>query len=494
MPSCSLCSNRVAATFLVVAWLAGCASNPTVQMASGSGERERQIGDEQARLIEQTIGLDRAPTIGSYVQQLGQRLAQHVSRKDIEYRFYVADMAVPNAFAIPGGHVYVSRGLLALINSEDELAGVIGHEIGHVEARHAVQRSRASLALAPMQIVAGLTGIAASLISPNLGASIVDAGHTATKAVLAPYSRDQEREADRLGQEIVARAGWDPRGLVNLLGTLGREERLSGAPAANGFLATHPATPERVAATAAYADTLGHVTREPIARDRGELLAQLDGLLLGDDPMKGMFVDNRFLLPRVGLRIAFPPGWQVERTEGGVGARSPDKQSVVLLQPAGIDTDPVSVVREQEKRAGVKVLDGAQQTQINGLTAVRRDLTVAGQKGEFWLSLTWVRLGRIVWSIVAVAPSSRAQEYTPAINDSIATFGQISDADKALITATRLRVARAQEAETLKLLRERTGSLWSVDQMAVANGVAADIRFAGGELVKIPLREAFEVP
>jgi predicted Zn-dependent protease len=493
MPACRSCVSRVAATLLVVSF-AGCASNPAMEMASGSAEGERQVGDEQARLIERTIGLDRDAKIEAYVQQLGQRLAQHASRKDIEYRFYVADMAVPNAFAIPGGHVYVSRGLLALVNSEDELAGVIGHEIGHVEARHAVKRSRASLVLAPVQVVAGLTGIAASLISPDLGASIIDAGQTATQAVLAPYSRDQEREADRLGQEIVARAGWDPRGLTHLLGTLGREERLSGAPASNGFLATHPATPERVAATAAYADTLVRARPEPIAKDRVELLAQLDGLLLGDDPVKGTFVGNRFLLPRLALRMAFPPDWEAGRTAGGVGARSQDKQSVIVLQPAGIDTDPASVVREQEKRAGVKLLDGAQQTRINGLTAVRRDLTLQGQKGGFWVSLTWVQLGRIVWSIVAVAPGSRPQEYAPAINDSIASFGQISDADKAEITAARLRLARAQEGETLRALGDRTGSLWSVDQMAVASGLAVDVRFAGGELVKIPLREAFAVP
>ena len=488
------CVARLTATLMALSLLAGCASAPAVRMAAGSAEGEREVGGEQAELIERSVGLDHDPTVTGYVQEIGERLAAHASRKEVTYRFYVADMAAPNAFAIPGGYVYLSRGLLALVNSEDELAGVIGHEIGHVEARHAVKRSRASLALAPVQIAAGLTGIAASLISPDLGASIIGAGQTATQAILAPYSREQEREADRLGQEIAARAGWDARGLTSLLDTLGREERLAGEAAPNGFLATHPATPERVAATAEYAAGLARAQMEPIAKDRSELLARLDGLLVGDDPSKGTFVDNLFVLPNAATRMAFPPGWKVGRTATGVGARSQDKQAAMLLQPVAADTDPVSVVREQEKHARVKLLEGAEQTHINGLSAIRKELTVKGEKMSFWLSLTWVRLDRIVWSIVAVAASTHAQEYTPVIREGIASFGRIGDADKAGITAARLRIAQAQAGETLASLCERTGSLWSADQVAVANGMAADMRFSGGELVKIVVREALAVP
>ncbi len=486
------------AALVVLSSLAGCASGPTAKMATGSVERESQVGAEQASVIERTIGLDRDPNTAAYVEQVGQRLAAQAGRKEISYRFYVVDMTVPNAFALPGGYVYVSRGLLALLNSEDELAGVLGHEIGHVEARHAVKRSQAALATAlataPVQIAAGITGIAASAISPDLGAGIVGAGQTLTQAVLAPYGREQEREADRLGQQISARAGWDPRGLTGLLDTLGREERLAGETAPAGFLATHPSTPERVAATAAYAGTLAQGQPDPIAKDRAKFLARLDGLLIGDDPMKGTFVEERFLLPNADLRMTFPRAWEMGRIAGGIGAQSPDEAAALILQPAGIDTDPVTVARERSKSTGVDFLNGARNTPINGLPAVRRELTVVGQKDRYWLSLAWVQLGRVVWSIVGLAPGARVRDYAPTINDSIASFGAMSDSDKADITAVRLRITQARADETLESLGQRTGSLWDANQIAVANGLAADVRFAGGEQVKVSLREAFVVP
>ena len=463
-------------------------------MASGSVEEEREVGAEQAALIERTIGLDRDPNMAAYVEEVGRRLAAQAERKDISYRFYVADMTAPNAFALPGGYVYVSRGLLALLNSEDELAGVLGHEIGHVEARHAVKRSQAALATAPVQIAAGITGIAASVISPELGAGIAGAGQTLTQAVLAPYSREQEREADRLGQQISARAGWDPRGLTGLLDTLARQERLDGDAPPSGFLATHPSTPERIGSTAAFARTLVQAPHDPVAKNRIELLARLDGLLVGDDPMKGTFVEERFLLPNAGLRMTFPRGWELGRIDGAVGAQSPDEAALLMLEPAGVGTDPVSVAREGSKRTGVDFLNGARNTPINGLTAVRVELTVVGRKDRYWLSLAWVQLDRVVWSIVGLAPGARARDYAFIINESIASFAAMSESDKADLTAARLRVTQAQADETLESLGQRTGSLWDANQIAVANGLAADVRFAGGEQVKISLREAFMMP
>src|SRR6185436_10251398 len=188
--------SPVFGSFLVLCLATGCA-NQTLRMASGSVEAEREIGDKQAKAIRSVIGIDREPKVSGYMEAVGRRLAAQTDRKDIEYRFYIVDMAVPNAFALPGGHIYVSRGLLALVNSEDELAGAVGHEMGHVEARHAIKRSQATVAMAPVQIAAGLTGLAASIISHDLGSEISNAPQYA----LAPYSRDQEREADRIGQD-----------------------------------------------------------------------------------------------------------------------------------------------------------------------------------------------------------------------------------------------------------------------------------------------------
>jgi predicted Zn-dependent protease len=384
--------------------------------------------------------------------------------------------------------VYVSRGLLALMNSEDELAGVVGHEIAHVEARHAVKRSQAQLAMAPLQIAAGVTGALASLISSDLGASIAAAGDF----FLAPYSRDQEREADRIGQDLAAKAGWRPEGLTALLETLDREERRDGSrPRGDSFLATHPSTPDRVAAAAQHAAQLVAAPAEPVAGDHAAFLAKLDGMLLGENPGRGVFIGTRFLHPVVGLRMEFPDKWLTGRAPGAVGAVSPGRLDVMLLRPAGADSEPLVVARAQEKRSGVRLLENVRALQINGLPAVQSEVKVQGKKDTYWLLLTWVKLERVVYLITAVSPRSRAEYFGPIMKRSIETFGALGATERAEVTAVVLRPVQAQAGETLQALQIRAASPWDADMIAIANGVPKDVRFRGGELIKMAVRERF---
>src|SRR5205823_2494370 len=213
-----------------------------------------ELGEAGARRVAETMGILEDPALSAYVRAVGERLAQFSPRTDVTYTFQIVDMEEPNAFALPGGYVYVTRGLLVLVNSEDELAGVLGHEIGHVAARHSVQQvSRA----APFAILTGIAAGVTGLASPLLGHVVGGIGGLASGAVLAPFSRDQEREADRVGQQLSAAAGWDPGAMSSFLKTLEREEGLGGnRPRRFAFLATHPSTPERIANTASYARAL----------------------------------------------------------------------------------------------------------------------------------------------------------------------------------------------------------------------------------------------
>jgi predicted Zn-dependent protease len=172
-----------------------------------SVEQEKKIGEEEAKKIEEQMGLLDDAQFLPYLDALGQRLAKESPRQDVTHQFHVADMAEPNAFALPGGYVYVSRGLLALANSEAELAGVVGHEIGHVAARHTVQKISKQ---GPFAVVFGIASGLAGIVSP-LAANIIGGVGDLTQGLLfSPYSRSQETEADRVGQEMAAKAGWDP--------------------------------------------------------------------------------------------------------------------------------------------------------------------------------------------------------------------------------------------------------------------------------------------
>lgn len=219
-----ICFGSLAMVLLLIGSSA-CTINPVSgwpEFTLITAGQEKQIGAEEAKKVEDEMGLldDRALT--GYLDQVGQRLAKESPRQNLDYHFHAVDMIEPNAFALPGGYIYVSRGLLALVNSEDELAGVVGHEIGHVAARHSVQKiSRQGPFALITNFVSGITGFFVPFVGNVLGGI----GNFAQSLVFSPYSRSQESEADKVGQEMAAKAGWNPEGLAIFLNTLGRKNR-----------------------------------------------------------------------------------------------------------------------------------------------------------------------------------------------------------------------------------------------------------------------------
>src|SRR5919201_3103244 len=230
-----------------------------------SPQEERQIGGKEAREVEKTVGLVRDRHLVEYITSIGARLARAAGRADIAWRWSIADDPDMNAFALPGGWVYVTRGLLALSNCEDEVAGVLAHEMAHVLERHAVKRVGAAT---PLAVLFGVPSGILGMVSPSLGGIVGGAGRVVSGLALAPYSREQELEADRIGVALAARAGWAPTALGGLLGTLERAEALSGGSAKRSFFATHPSTPDRVAKIGAVTGALSRAPVAPITGSR----------------------------------------------------------------------------------------------------------------------------------------------------------------------------------------------------------------------------------
>ena len=200
----------------LAAGLGACALNPESgrpQTVFMTEEGEIRQGEEAAEEVAKHLGLVEDAALNAYVDEIGQRLAAQSARAELEWHFHIVEMNEPNAFALPGGYIYVSRGLLAYTNDEDELANVIGHEIGHVSARHSVTRQTRGVMVSPVFIAAGLGGWAASIVSPTLGNVIAGTGALPGALALAQYSRGQERQSDELGQGYAAKAGWDPMGM-----------------------------------------------------------------------------------------------------------------------------------------------------------------------------------------------------------------------------------------------------------------------------------------
>ena len=469
--------------------LAGCSRNPVTgrpEMVLVSTEAEVQAGREEAEKVEALMGFADLASARSYVQRIGKSLAVYSPRSDIDYTFDVVDMPEPNAFALPGGPVYVSRGLLALANSEDELAGVIGHEIGHIAARHVVQRVSVT---APFAILVGIPAAIVGSVSKTLGAVVAAPGALAGGLVLASHGRGQEKQSDRIGMDLAAQAGYDPAALARFLATLQREEELTrGERRRTHFFDSHPATAERVVDATAYAAGLRRASAAPVAQGRAGMLRRVDGLLLGENPAAGVFLDNRFVHPALGFSIDFPHGWQTSNQPRFVVALKSDSDQKVfaVLQQAAEGEDP----REGPKADGIdeKLLPRLEVKHVNGLRTTRLQTRSHGMS----YLLAWIAHRGTVYRIACVVPDEQWPQLGPACEAVVGSFVPLSSADRGRIRESRLRVVTATGGERLSDVLARSGNVWQPEQAAIANAVeSAGTRLSAGTPVKVSVSRAY---
>jgi predicted Zn-dependent protease len=428
---------------------------------------DRRAGEEAAKEVDSFLGLVKAPALEQYVAAVGRRVALHALGGHFDYRFQIVDQEAPNAFALPGGYIFVSRGLLALANSEDELANVLAHEVVHVASRHAAARQH---------IVRGVPGLLQWL-------QIGD---------LAAYGRDQERVADRLGQEVAAAAGYDPKAMASFLRSLEFAERLRrGASRLPSFLDTHPATGQRVGDAHARAEGIAWTAVPGIAPTREDFLHRLDGLVLGMSAAEGVFRRERFLHPDLGFSLRFPEGWETENTRTAVGARAPDRSAALALEGGG---HGVSVEEAAARYLEKAVSEGFQLVEagpvpLRGALAYRAVGLVGSPGGTLRVWITWIAHGDDVYRLVGTSLSKRHEPVFLAVARS---FQPLPPEALSGFEEQRLRLATAEPDEAFAALALRTRNRWDVQQTAVMNGLHADQPLAGGQLLKIALLERYE--
>ena len=475
---------------LIVA-AAGCAMNPVSgrpELTLVSAEQEKKIGAEAAKEVEEQMGLVADEKFTPYLATLGQRLAEQSPRRDVTYQFHVVDMPEPNAFALPGGYVYVTRGLLALVNAEDELAGVVGHEVGHVAARHSVQKiSKQGPFAVVFGIVSGITG----LVSPLVGSIVGGIGDVAQGLVFAPYSRSQETEADRVGQEIAAKAGWDPAALSTFLSTLEREvDLMSKEPRKPSFFDSHPATPDRVAKTAEHAKELKRASREPLSASHEVFLARLDGLVFGQRAANGIFDGHSFLHPDMNFFVQFPEKWEHENTPQKIVAVAPDKEAAVILGAAAEGDDPLDGARAVEKATKSSgIVEKTQTTTIGDLRAAHTQLK---GDGRVELDITWIAHGGLIYQVVGIAPTNRFETMQAVFHAVSHSFRPLTSPERANIKEKRIRLVKAHAGETIEALATRTNSAWKKEQIAVSNNLTVGDSLKEGQLIKVAIAEPYE--
>jgi len=456
-----------------------------------SEEDEIALGNEAARQVEKYMGLAGSAELNAYVDRIGQRLVEHSSRSHLDHEFHVVDMKEPNAFALPGGHIYVSRGLLALMNSEDELAAVLGHEIGHVAGRHSAKQQTKSRGWIPLQILAGIGGAAASTVSPGLGGAIAGIGQLPAALVLASYSRKQEKEADRLGQQYAAAEGWNPAALSDTMDALTRDQELAGGrdPNQMSFFDSHPSSPERAREGRKYAETLTVAPANRIAVDRKAFVERLDGLVVGDSARGGVFIDNRFVHPELDFVLTFPEGWTHENGEAAVIAYPADESAVLGLQVVAEGDDPDAVANEVARQ--VELFERRAATKINGFPTVTA-VTRVTQRGEALdLTLAWIAKDGLIYQVMGATLPARWAEHRPTFEAAMASFRAASDDELRSVYEDRLRLVVARAGETVSEITKRTESEWSPARVAAVNAMMTGEKLGGGEAIKVSRREPY---
>jgi len=329
--------NRTCYCFILFAWvlaLSGCATNPATKSSDFvmmSENSELALGQKAADEVSKTMPLlDAEDPLVRYVDHVGQKLAAVSDRPGLFYRFHVVDNADINAFALPGGYIYIHRGLLVHMNSEAELAAVLGHEIGHVTARHSVKQYSKAKAY---QLGAMITSIFVPI--PQAAGMLSDVVAT---AVIRGYGRDAELQADELSIRYITRAGYDPHATIGILKTLKRLEGITKlektdagdkTEAYHGAFSTHPETAKRIKEAVAKAALSQHTTG---FENRQALLAAVNGYPYGDSPAQGAVVGRHFLHPELGIQLSFPENWVITNTPSTLQARLRQKDVYFQLQ------------------------------------------------------------------------------------------------------------------------------------------------------------------
>lgn len=482
---------RSCALALVVA-LSACATNPATgrrELVFMSAEREAALGREAAAQVAQAMGIVDDPELTAYVAAVGARVARESPRQDIPYRFQIVDMAEPNAFALPGGYVYVSRGLLLLTNSEDELANVLGHEIAHVAARHAATREAASV---PVGVLTAIGAIAAGIIGGGQAAQAVgQLGQVAGAGLIASYGRDQEREADLLGQQYAARAGANPVAMSDFLRTLEKATALERKDSRQpSFFDTHPTTPERVTSTASYGATLPVAAKPGVAASRDEFLRKLDGLVVGQNAAEGVVDGSRLLHPALGFGVRFPEAWTVHNGRSAILAAAPERQAALVVEmeaPARTSREAAALFVRQNRlqvaEAGALLLPAGEGFRVLA--------TVASQRGPMAADLTWIPHEGRMYRLTGLSGIDRHRAYQGAFLSVARSFRSLRPEEIRGIQEQRLRIVEARTGETVAQLVARARSSWNATEVSVANALPAGARLTAGRLVKMAVGEPY---
>lgn len=474
--------SAAAMMLLMYMLFSSCAKNPVTGKTDFmlmSKEQEVAMGQQSDPEVISYFGLYEDPAMQKFINEKGQQMASISHRPDLKYEFKIVDSPVVNAFAIPGGYVYFTRGIMAHFNNEAEFAGVLGHEIGHITARHsAKQYSQAQLA--QIGLVAG------SVISPQF-AQVADVASQGVQLLFLKFGRDAESQSDKLGVQYSTKIGYDSKEMAGFFSTLDRLSAQSGGEEVPTFLSTHPDPADRerkVLKETTIRQKNVNVSNLKVNRD--SYLKMIDGIIYGDDPRQGFVESSVFYHPVLKFQFPVPSGWALQNTPQQVQMAESNGKALMMLTLAkgnSLENAAETILQQYQLR----VVDSGKDN-VNGLPAivVIADQQQQGQEQGVRTLIYVIQHGENMYAMIGASSIANFNSYSQLFKNTMGGFRQLTDPSKLNKQPQRVKIHTVQQNGTLS----QAFSSFNVDkkkmeEMATLNGMLLDERVEKGMLIKV---------
>jgi predicted Zn-dependent protease len=466
----------VVCALIVSLLLTACATNPATgerHLNLYSESQEIKIGRDADVQISASLGIYPDEELAVYFEEMGLRLASKSERPHLPWTFRILDDSTVNAFALPGGFIYATRGILSFLNSEAELAGVLGHEIGHVTAQHSVYR------MSTQQLTQIGLGVG-MVLAPELQ-KYGELASVGLGLMFLKFSRDDELQADELGLRYMGRDGYDPNEMISVMEMLDGLTKMSGSGRIPEWQSTHPDPGNR----RENIESLIAINRDvytgtKVGRDR--YLDSIDGLVFGQNPREGFFIDNTFYHPDFEFQFDFPSGWEMTNMKQGVVGLSPNQDATLQITLAGASSIEAAAnnffnqegVIAERQRAG----------EINGLSEISGDFSVQTQQGALRGRATFLLHQDLVYQLLGYGVEQNWQEHVSAVDNSIESFDILTDEKMLSVQPMRLNIVTLDQAMTFEEFVSRYPSSISTETLMVINRVSPNDTFEEGARLK----------
>ena len=468
--------------FFLLLVVSGCAVNPVTgqqELMLLSDPQERQMGGQTDQAVIEQYGLYPDSSLNGYVESLGQPMARLSHRPELGWSFKVMDSPVVNAFAAPGGYIYVTRGLLAAVNDEAELAGVLGHEIGHVTARHSARKySQMMLANLGLGLGISLAGEYGEVLGPLL--------QTGTGLLFLKFSRDDERQADALGVEYASKAGFDAGRLADFFTSLERMSSLEGGDGSRlpEFFSTHPNPVDRQASVRKMAARWqAERSAQSLRVNRDGYPQPTDGMVYGDDPRKGFREGDWFYLPQQGIQFRIPTDWSFAREGQQVQMASPDQKGLVFFEvKQGVEIGPLAdgFVADLKGQL-VRSTDGTKA----GMPSRQQVVVVTDQGKRAVIQSEYIQGRGEVLAFHGMSAETEFVKMQPSLILPADSFSPIRDQQKRNPQPQRIQIEQVRRPASLQTFLQSAkvdNNLW--EKIAWINGMSLTDQLSAGQRIK----------